>query len=221
MITGGIIYSKNNTTKQTLNYDIFMKPINRGNPSSGYTAFACNVDWGNEVIEDILNILKEKDTKITFFVTGRWAKLFPEIFDTIIKEGHEIGSHGNQHLDYGTLSFEENKSQIEKAEEIILKQTGVKPILFAPPSGAYNNNTLQAASELGYKTILWTIDTIDWKQGSTKDIILKRVLDKPDHNGAIILMHPMPETAKALPYLIDELKLKNLKVGTVSNVLSD
>lgn len=218
---GTIIYSRRNVTPVAVNYEVLNKPIERGSSTQDYIAFTCNVDWGNEVIPEILTVLKEKDIKITFFVTGRWVKAFPEVFQTIIEEGHEIGSHGYQHLDYSKLSLEENKKQIKQAEEEIQKYTGVKPTLFAPPSGAYNEYTLMAAEELGYKTILWSIDTIDWRQGSTKDVIVKRVLEKANHNGAIVLMHPMPETAKALPTIIEELAGKNIKVGSISDVLSD
>lgn len=199
--------------------DTLAKPIDRGNEDSNYIAFACNVDWGNEVLPEMLDILDKEDIKITFFVTGRWAKTFPELMKELVSRGHEIGSHGYQHVDYGSLSLKDNKDQIRKADEIINQYTNEKITLFAPPSGAYNDNTLVAAEELGYKTILWTIDTIDWRAGSTKDIIVDRVLKKDNFNGAIVLMHPMPETAKALPTLIEAMGEKGLKVGRVSDAI--
>ncbi|MCC5909850.1 MAG: polysaccharide deacetylase family protein [Clostridiaceae bacterium] len=214
-----IIYNRKTTPTTVINHHTISNPIEKGSEESNYIAFACNVDWGNEVIPEMLENLNEKDIKITFFVTGRWAKAFPELLEAIVKEGHEIGSHGYQHLDYSQLSIEKNKEQIRKAEEVIMEQIGIKPNLFAPPSGAYNQHTLIAAEELGYKTILWSIDTIDWRQGSTKDVIVERVMKKSNHNGAIILMHPMPETAKALPTLIEEMNKKGLKVGRISDVL--
>ncbi|SDK47319.1 polysaccharide deacetylase family protein [Natronincola ferrireducens] len=220
IVTSGVImYNKNDEATITSNYNLVNKPIERGNENSNHIAFACNVDWGNEVIPEILQILKEKEIKITFFVTGRWVKAFPDLFQTIVEAGHEIGSHGYQHLDYSKLSLEQNKQQIKQAEEVIIKYGAKRPILFAPPSGAYNQYTLIAAEELGYKTILWSIDTIDWRQGSTKDVIVKRVMEKANHEGGIVLMHPMPETAKALPLLIEELQKKNLEIGGVSDVL--
>ncbi|AKL95426.1 polysaccharide deacetylase [Clostridium aceticum] len=221
IITGTILYSKKTATSTTTNYATVNRPIERGNENSNYIAIACNVDWGNEVIPEILEILEEKEVKISFFVTGRWVKAFPEMFEEIVKAGHEIGSHGYQHLDYSKLTLEQNKDQIKQTEEIIMQYSNQKPSLFAPPSGAYNEYTLITAQELGYKTILWSIDTIDWRQGSTKDVIVKRVMEKPNHHGAIVLMHPMPETAKALPALIDQLQEKSLKVGRVSDVLVD
>lgn len=195
------------------------KPIYRGREDSGYIAFACNVDWGNEVLPEILKILDEKNIKISFFITGRWAEKFPDLMEEIVTRGHEIGSHGYKHLDYEFLSLEQNQEQISLADEILSKYSREKITLFAPPSGSFGSNTLIAAGELGYKTILWTIDTIDWRAGSTRDIIVDRVLKKDDFNGAIVLMHPMPETAKALPLLIESMEEKGLKVGTVTNVL--
>ncbi len=206
-------------TVDSHNHNNIPNPIRRGNENSKYIAFACNVDWGNEVLPDMLSILNEEKIKITFFVTGRWAEEFPDLMQQIVSNGHEIGSHGYQHLNYETLTLEQNEAQIKEADEILSGYIGEKIALFAPPSGAYNDSTLIAADKLGYKTILWTIDTIDWRAGSTEDIIINRVLKKDEFNGAIVLMHPMPETAKALPGLISSMREKNLKVGTVSDVL--
>ncbi len=217
---GGLIFfSRDTNTTPTGSYQPTIKPIDQGKADSEFIAFTCNVDWGNEVIPEMLKILEEKEVKITFFVTGRWAKAFPEIFESIIAAGHEIGSHGYQHLNYSTLSLEKNQEEITSAEAAIMAHTKEKPKYFAPPSGAYNEHTLRAAEALGYETILWSIDTIDWRQGSTKDLILKRVLEKEDLQGKIVLMHPMEETAKALPELIDRLKEKGITVGRVSDVL--
>lgn len=216
----GFIFLRRTKTKVVNNYNIAtLKPIDRGNENSKYIAFACNIDWGNEVLLDMLETLNKEKVKITFFVTGRWAKEFPDLMQQIVDSGHEIGSHGYQHLNYETLTLEQNEEQIKKADEILSKHIKEKITLFAPPSGSYNNNTLIASDKLGYKTILWTIDTIDWRAGSTRDVIIDRVLRKDNFNGAIVLMHPMPETAKALPVLIELMREKDLKVGRVSDIL--
>lgn len=220
LASGGIfLFAKKAEPLPTLTLQSLEKPIEAGREDSKFIAFACNVDWGNEVIPDMLKVFEEKDVKITFFVTGRWAKNYPELYQSIVAAGHEIGSHGYEHVDYSTLSYEKNKEQIQQAEAVLMGALKEKPVLFAPPSGAYNEHTLKAAKELGYKTILWSIDTIDWRKGSSKDVILKRVLDKEVFNGKIVLMHPMEETAKALPELIDQLQSKGVQVGRVSDVL--
>lgn len=218
--TIGFVFLRGSKLKTVSNYsNTIPRPIDRGNENSKYIAFTCNVDWGNEVLPDILETLEKEKVKITFFVTGRWAKEFPDLMQQIVDRGHEIGSHGYQHLDYETLSLDQNEEQIRKADEILSKYSNEKITLFAPPSGSYNDNTLIASEKLGYKTILWTIDTIDWRTGSTKDVIIDRVLKKDTFNGAIVLMHPMPETAKALPRLIELMREKGLEVGRVSDIL--
>ncbi|MDI9475919.1 MAG: polysaccharide deacetylase family protein [Natronincolaceae bacterium] len=220
VLIAGFIFLGRTKAKVASSYNVVApEPIRRGNEDSKYIAFACNVDWGNEVLPDILKTLNDEKIKITFFVTGRWAEKFPDLMQQIVDNGHEIGSHGYQHLNYETLSLEQNTEQIRKAGEILSKHTKKEITLFAPPSGAYNKNTLIASEKLGYKTILWTMDTIDWRAGSTKDVIIDRILSKDGFSGAIVLMHPMPETAKALPVLIESMHEKGLKVGTVSDVL--
>ncbi|MBU5677468.1 polysaccharide deacetylase family protein [Alkaliphilus sp. MSJ-5] len=222
IITIGFVTLRRGNTEVFSNYNYTtVKPIDRGSEDSKYIAFTCNVDWGNEVLPDILETLDKEKIKITFFITGRWAKQFPDLMQQIVDAGHEIGSHGYQHLDYGSLALDKNEEQIQKADEILSKYTMEKISLFAPPSGSYNENTLIASNKLGYKTILWTIDTIDWRAGSTKDVIIDRVLKKDKFNGAIVLMHPMPETAKALPKLIEAMREKGLEVGRVSDVLAE
>ncbi len=116
------------------------------------------------------------------------------------------------------MNEKENYLEIKKAEEAIEKVLGIKLKYFAPPSGDYGEATLEAAEKLGYQIILWSIDTIDWKEGSTADVILSRVMKKP-HHGAILLMHPKSETAKALPILIDKIREEGIQLGTVSNLL--
>lgn len=222
LVTVGIILFKpTNTEVWNENDYALAKPIDKGQENSKYIAFACNIDWGNEVIPDILQILNEQKIKITFFITGRWAQKYPDIMQTIVDAGHEIGSHGYEHLDYSSLPLDKNEEQIQKADKILTEYTKQKILFFSPPSGAYNDNTLIAANKFGYKTILWTIDTIDWRSGSTKDVIIERVRKKDNFNGAIVLMHPMPETVKALPGLIEIMREKDVKVGRISDILHD
>ncbi|WP_427338704.1 polysaccharide deacetylase family protein [Caloranaerobacter sp. DY30410] len=204
-------------SKETFNNnDVFYK----GNINEKIIAFACNVDWGNEYIKPMLNIFDTYDIKITFFVTGRWAKNNNELLREIYLHGHEIGNHGYLHKDYSKLNYESNRKQILEAEKIIYNVIGVKPKYFAPPSGAYNKHTIRAAEDLNYKIIMWSIDTIDWRDDSTKEKIIKRVVNK-SHNSAIVLMHPKKETIKALPVIIESLKREGYKIGRVNDVIKN
>jgi probable sporulation protein (polysaccharide deacetylase family) len=194
-----------------------LKPIDKGTVDEKIMAFTCNVDWGNEYIPGILDILDEKNVKITFFVTGRWANNYPEILKEIVQRGHEIGNHGYGHKNHKLISVETNKEEILKTEASIKKVTENHTKYFAPPSGSWGENTLTASEQLGYKVILWTIDTIDWRDKDTT-VILDRVLRKPVEGG-IVLMHPTEGIYKSLGQMIDRLNEIGYKVGTVTDVL--
>ncbi len=208
-------FNSSSKVKDTFNTDdVYYK----GTIDEKIIAFACNVDWGNECIPSMIDIFKDNNIKITFFVTGRWAEKNPELLKSIHDNGHEIGNHGYFHRDYDKLNYEDNRSEIHKADKIINDILGIKPLYFAPPSGAYNKETVKAATDLGYKLIMWSIDTIDWRKDSTKDKITNRVISK-HHNSAIVLMHPKEETVKALPVIIQSLKDEGYKIGSISDII--
>lgn len=211
----GLINSLFNKADETFNRDIFYK----GTKDEKVLAFACNVDWGNEYIIPMLDILKENNIKISFFVTGRWAEENEELLKKIYDNGHEIGNHGYSHRDYDKLNYENNKEEIEKAHNIIKESLGIDCKYFAPPSGAYNDNTVKAATDLDYDIIMWSVDTIDWREDSTRDVIIERVTSKA-HNSAIVLMHPTEETLNALPILIEKLMIDGYNIDTINNILN-
>lgn len=208
------IYKNIPKTKDVFNTDIFYQ----GSKDEKIVAFACNIDWGNEFIDHMLEIFDKKNIKITFFPTGRWAENNRETLLRIYNKGHEIGNHGYKHLDYDKLDYKGNFEQINTAHTIIEEIIQDSPKYFAPPSGAFNDSTLQAAEDLGYKTILWSVDTIDWRDDSYKDVIVKRVVENI-HESAIVLMHPTAETNKALPEIINILFENEYKIGTISDIL--
>lgn len=199
--------------------DVFKEEIfYQGIQDKKIVSFACNIDWGNEYIDEMLDIFKSNNIKITFFPTGRWAEKNKDLLNLIYKEGHEIGNHGYDHIDYSQLGLAENINQIEKADLIIKDIIKEKPKYFAPPSGAFNDNTIEAAKDLDYKVIMWSVDTIDWREDSVKDVIVERVVENI-HKSAIVLMHPTEETNKALPEIIETLFKKGYNIGSISDIL--
>jgi len=192
-------------------------PIYKGDETKPCVSFECNVVWGTEYVPQMLKILRDKKVKITFFIGGTWAKDNSELLKQMVEEGHEIGNHGYHHKMHSQIGVEENRREIVETEKIIHEITGIKTTLFAPPSGDFNETTLQVAEDLGYKTILWSIDTIDWKREG-KDIILRRVFRNP-HNGAFILMHPTQYTVEALPEMIEGLQARGFTIAPVGELL--
>lgn len=193
------------------------QPIFQGNMAQPKVALACNVFWGEEFLPGMLNTFAENNVKITFFIGGSWAKRYPDVLKSLADHGHELGNHSYSHPHPNSLSKDKNKEQITKTADLIKDITGVETNLYAPPYGEYNDTVLLAAQELGYKTIMWSIDTIDWQRPSP-EIIKTRVLKKL-HNGAIILIHPTEPTAKALPELIKEIQAEGYQICPVSDIL--
>ena len=192
--------------------------IRNGDVTGNQLAFTCNVDWGEDVIPAMLDIFKEKDIEITFFVTGQWAENHPTLLRKMYVGGHEIQNHGYGHKLSSKLSQEETRKEITDTEDIINIFLGVETTVFAPPSGDYNKNTVDLCREMGYTLSLWSVDTIDWRAESTASVIMERVLKKP-LEGAIVLMHPKPETAIALPGLIDEIRKQGIEIVKVEDII--
>lgn len=198
--------------------DLPASPIYRGNPEKNMVAFLINVSWGTEHIPEILNILKENKVKATFFIEGKWAKENADYVKMIDEQAHVIGNHAFDHPDMARLSNQANLEQISQTNEIIKAITGKTPKWFAPPSGSYTDEVVQVAHNMNMETILWTVDTIDWKNPSVS-VMLNRVNSKV-HQGATILMHPTPSIVEGLEPLIKNLKEKGLQIGTVETLLN-
>lgn len=194
-----------------------VNPIYIGNTGEKALALMFNVDWGEEIIPDILEVLKKKDVKATFFISGRIAKKSPEIVLKIAGAGHEIGNHGYSHPHVDRLNLEQNVKEIMDTEKVFQELQITTAKLFAPPYGEHSKIVLQAADSVGYKTIMWTLDTIDW-QDPTPEVILKRILPKAD-NGSLILMHPKKCTLQTLPTMIESLKKEGFLLKKVTEII--
>lgn len=203
-------------TRETFNPDVYYQ----GTTDKKIIAFACNIDWGNEYIPEMLKIFKENDIRITYFVTGKWAEQNEDLLKNIYDHNHEIGNHGYNHVDYDKLSYERNYEEILKTHNVIKDILNINSRYFAPPSGAFSDNTIRASRDLDYELILWSIDTIDWRNDSTKEVIVKRVTEKA-HNAAIVLMHPTEHTVQALPEIISYLYQNGYEIGMISDVIKN
>lgn len=176
-----------------------------------------NVYWGTEEVYRILDILSRHEAKATFFIGGCWADDNVECLRAIYGAGHELGNHGYFHKDQDKLDLVNNQKEISDCNRFIELALGEVPKLFAPPSGAYNDETLRAAGLLGMKTILWSKDTIDWRDKNAAIIYTRAT--KGVKSGDFILMHPMKETADALNDILKFYEANSLKVVTVSENL--
>ena len=169
-----------------------------------------NVYQGTIEVEETLYVLSTYGVTATFFLGGCWVAKNPQTVRKIIDSGNVIGTHGYYHYDHASLSYEQNVKEIKKSVDVLI-ENGVSDVkLFAPPSGSYCENCVKAVDDLGLTMVLWSVDTIDWRD-QDEELIKNRVLSKVK-KGDIILMHPTPATVRALPDIIEGILAKDLKI---------
>ncbi|WP_003543992.1 polysaccharide deacetylase family sporulation protein PdaB [Desulfotomaculum nigrificans] len=210
-----LIYQQHSVTATAKKYAIYKVQTDKK-----VAALTFDISWGTRVPGPVLDILKKNKIKATFFISGPWAKKYPEFPKRIVAEGHEIASHGEEHVNLSQYAKEDVKKNIMTAHNKIKEVTGVAPNLIRTPNGDWNDMVISTAEELNYKVIQWSVDSLDWKKPGVEAII-NRVLNKI-HPGAIILMHASDtclQTPDALPRVLQGLKQQGYQLVTVSELL--
>ena len=219
----GCIYQSRKATVQT-GYEVGDRklPIYCVDTPEKKIALSFDAAWGNEDTPDILSILKANDVKATFFMTGGWVSSYPDDVKAILADGHDLGNHSENHKDMITLGTTAQKGEIQKVHDRVKELTGYEMHLFRPPYGSYNNDLVDSANSLGYATIQWSVDSLDWKDYGC-DQIIKTVCEHPHlENGAIILCHNGAKyTASALDTMIKTLKEKGYSFVRISDLIYD
>lgn len=133
-------------------------------------SFLINVSWGSIYPGNAANF-KRPSSESHFFIEGKWAQNNSDLVKMIEEEGHLIGNHAYNHPDMAALDKSNAYTQIEETNQILKTITGEQPKWFAPPSGSFKDETVETAAELEMETILWTVDTIDWKNPSVSVMV--------------------------------------------------
>lgn len=167
----------------------------------------------------LLDMLKQRHLKATFFVVGQNAKEHPEILKRIIAEGHEIANHTWSHAYLTKLSVGAVRKEFADTRDVIIAATGVAPKLSRPPYGAVNSAVKSLLmNEFGYTTILWSVDPEDWKRPGVS-VVTNRLVSGA-HPGAILLAHDIHgPTIEAMPATFDRLLAQGYKFVTVSQLI--
>ena len=168
----------------------------------------------------LLDILKQRNIKATFFVLGQLVQEHPEILARAAAEGHEIGNHSWDHKALNKLGEGGLQHELADTSAEITKSIGKPVTIMRPPYGATNPRLNRAIEkEYGMKVILWSVDPFDWKRPGPQ-VVEQRILAgaKP---GAIILSHDIhPGTIEAMPATLDALLAKGYKFVTVSELIA-
>lgn len=178
-----------------------------------------NVYQHTENVQKIVRILDKYGAKATFFMGGCWADDNTDCVREVFASGHEIASHGYFHRDHAKLSYEANLSEISTSVRLLKALCNCDVKLFAPPSGAYGEYTVNACRELGLNLVMWSRDTIDWRDRDER-LIYKRATEGLEA-GEFILMHPEDATVNILPDILKYINDAGFSCNTVSYTIGE
>lgn len=173
-----------------------------------------------ELTTKLLDILKQRGIKATFYLIGKNVDAYPEIVRRMVAEGHEVGNHSYNHPALTRLSPTKVAQEVKKTQEAIQRATGIAPRSIRPPYGATNARLNQRfLEEFGLITILWSVDPLDWKYRNASRVA-NHILQHT-RPGDIILAHDIhPSTIAAMPATLDGLLAKGYRFVTVSELLT-
>lgn len=175
--------------------------------------------WGDQDIPALLDILDQYQAQATFFIVGVWAEKYPDTVKLIAKRGHTVANHGYSHAHMTQIPEAKIEEEILRCTEVLEKLTESKVTLFRPPYGEYDAITVKVAKRLGYQTIQWDVDSLDWKTNLSADDIYKRVTQRVN-TGSIILFHnDTLHTQEILPSILKNLTQNGYSCITVNDLL--
>lgn len=200
--------------------------VTRGPTTSPRVSLVINAGSGYPPAEELLDVLASRGVRTTFFIMGWWAERNPELVRRIRAEGHEIASHGYGVFDLRLVSDAQVIADLERADAIISRITGetTRP-LWSPSAGYRDARVRGIAARLGYRPILWTVDSGDWREDATPAGVLNRAVAGAVP-GAIIVLHldsprSRDATATVLEELIDALRRKGLEPVSITELIGE
>ena len=195
-------------------------PIYSVERSDKVIAISFDASWGADKTIPILDILDQYDVKTTFFLVGNWVDKYPDMVKEIFARGHEIGNHSDTHAHMSQLGEQGIRNELHTMSDKVEKLTGVRPTLFRPPYGDYNDRVIRISRAEGYEAVQWSIDSLDWKDRGTQDII-KQCTYRVE-NGDIVLFHnDSNDIVNALPTVIQHYQGLGYTIIPVGEILLD
>lgn len=188
--------------------------------SKKYVSISFDAAWGDEDTIRILDILDKYNIKTTFFMTGGWVDSYPDKVLEIFNRGHDLGNHSHNHKEMSRLSVSEQQDEIMYVADKIKEITGYDSFLFRPPYGDYNSTLINTVYGCDFYPIEWDVDSLDWKDYGTDNIIKTVINHKSLKNGSIILMHNGAKyTADALESVITGLQSEGYEIVPISQLI--
>jgi peptidoglycan/xylan/chitin deacetylase (PgdA/CDA1 family) len=193
---------------------VVLPEISWGNRASKQVIFTFDAGSGNTSITSILNTLSQYHVEGTFFLTGAWVATYPNDTKRIAAGGHAIYNHTYTHPHLIQISDTQMIEELVRTDNLIRSQVGFdsKPY-FRAPYGERNARVLSVAASLGYRSVYWTIDAWDWKEGISALEVKGRILNNLQP-GNIYLMHVgAPITGQILPEVFQEIRNRGYAIN--------
>lgn len=163
----------------------------------------------------VLKTLKQEHVKATFFMVGYEVKANPQLARTVVKDGHEVGTHTFDHKNLAFLNPAAALAEVNTAENAMFNALGTLPTMLRPPYGAVNATH---DSSIPLPSVQWAVDSQDWRVHAPAPIVSR--INATVYPGSIILMHDIhPQSVAALPNVIKTLKAKGYTFVTVNQLL--
>ena len=193
-------------------------PIYSVNTKENKVAISFDAAWGADKTREIMSVCKSYGVNATFFLVGFWVEEYPDMVLEIYNNGFEIGLHSNTHPDMTKLSIGAMREELEINQKLIADITGVKPTLFRPPFGYYNNDLINLCDSMGIQCIQWSVDSLDWK-GLSAGELSGRVISR-SKNGSIVLFHNNSDNIiDGLKMVLEHYKTKQTKVVPIGELI--
>ncbi len=181
-------------------------------------AISFDASWGGDKTLAILDILDEHQVKTTFFLVGIWVDKYPELVREIAARGHEIGNHSNSHAHMSKLSEQQICDELRMMGDKVETLTGVRPTLFRPPYGEYNDRVVLVSRAEGYECVQWSIDSLDWKDRGTADLI-KQCTYRVDCGDIVLFHNDSNDILNALPTILEHYQGLGYQIIPVGQLL--
>ena len=181
-------------------------------------ALTFDAAWGNEDTQQLIDILARYNVKATFFVVGDWVEKYPESVKALHDAGHEVMSHSNHHDHFNSLTADQIVADLAACGDKIQAVTGVRPTLFRPPYGEYDDHVISAVRSAGIEPIQWDVDSLDWKDLSAPEIT-RRVTGKVQPGSIVLFHNAAKHTPEALPAILENLIGQGYTLVPVSQLI--
>lgn len=155
-----------------------------------------------EYTPKLLDALKERGVKATFFLIGKNAKVHPEIVKRIADEGHVIGNHTMNHVEITKMTDADAFLELDENRKLLEGITGMPVEYMRPPFGAWQKSL---ENKVNAMPVLWSVDPLDWTTENTEEVV-RRVIEEVEEDEIILLHDYYESSVEAAIRIVDILQ---------------